>query len=183
MLGYRFRRVELLEEALNQSTCKRLALVGDRTLAIAIATRFFASKGANHQLHEEVSPAVSNQHLYFAGLKRGIHHFTNPPLGPSSGDQPGKRKRLADAVEAIVGAVFEDCIATSRTIDWDMLDSMVYRLGLIPEFLVTYADRRESPMIRSKRMLPITFFKGHQTALHEALFEYMIINKKASSDK
>lgn len=148
-----------------------------------MVTRFFASKAANHQWNELALASVTNQHLYFAGLKRGVHHFTNPPLSPFPEDQPKKRKRLADAVEAIVGAVFEDCMAASRTLDWGALDSVIYRLGLVPEFLVTYADRRESPIIRSKRMLPTTFFKGHQTALHDTLFEHMVINKKVQSDK
>lgn len=185
MLGYRFRRIELLREALKQATCQRLALVGDRTLSIAMVSRFFWSKAPTHQWQDLAIPSASNEYLYMAGLQRGVHLFTIPPLSAAPIGCKARRKRVADAVEAIVGAVFEDCLSANRTINWNELEGVIYRLGLVPEFLVTAADRRKKMGIKTDRRLPTSFFKGHQTALHDTLFEYMTVKMKeqTGSDK
>lgn len=180
MIGYKFHRIELLEEALDRVRNQRLALVGDRALNMIMVTRFYSSKATMLQWAEGISSATSNDHLYVAGIKCGINYFMMPPLGAADTDRiqdlSASRKRVADAVEAIIGAVFEDQLSVNRTVNWDEFDSVVYRFGVVHEMLVKYADRRNT-VYTSQRMLPKTFFKGHQAALHDVLFEHMSMVK------
>lgn len=181
MLGYRFKRLELLQEALAQKKNQRLALVGDRALNIVLANRVFHST-AQLSIVTECDRAMSNKWLHVVGLHRGLHRYMTPALRFSMQElrletnaDLKKAKHVADAMEALVGAVFEDQLAATGTIDWTMFDSMIFRLGIVPEPLTTYHDRRLG-LLRTSRKLPSTFFKGHQARLDQELFDYAVIS-------
>lgn len=171
MLGYQFQRIEFLEEALNQQSCHRLALVGDRVLAILLASRWYSAKDVPHQWNEIISQAMANVNLQDAAVNLGIHKLVTPSLADKGVAELRKRKIMADAVEALIGAVFEDSLAAGRTIEWDTLETVIFRFGIVPEFLVKSNERR-IVVVRTSRMLPRAFFKGHQTALNDALFDH-----------
>lgn len=171
LLGYRFYRIELLEEALNRSTAQRLALVGDCALRMAFVTRFYSGQATLTEWNLSCQRSMSNERLQDISFQLGLHHLIIPPAYKGLIGTPATTKKyMADALEAILGAVFEDSLAYSRTIDWDEFDSIVLRLGIIPEILRTYADRRE--VHRTTRTLPKQFFKGNHAALNELLFQH-----------
>lgn len=174
ILGYQFRRKDLLEEALDRSRSQRLALVGDCVLEMVLVTRLYNSAQDLHRWQETLK-YVSNENLFARGVKRNIHHYVKPPIQPLYLEEEGEaskgsKKHVADCMEALVGAVFEDSMGANQIIDWNELDAVIYRLGLIPEFLISTRDRREA--LRTSRELPRTFFMGHHAALLTACVEH-----------
>lgn len=119
-IGYRFRRAELLAEALRHSSMsgeeadassyQRLEYLGDAVLNLCIAElTFHRFSGAGEgELSNARSAVISNRNLCHVGRAIGIPEAlqTDPSVrGKGGGVTP---KMIADTVEAVTGAIFLD---------------------------------------------------------------------------
>ncbi len=119
-LGYRFRRADLLERALThrsyanerglEENYERLEFLGDAVLALATAEKLFDEmpRGNEGELTRRKGHLVSDRVL--AELARGVELGELLRLGIGEERSGGRDKGslLADALEAVLGAVFRD---------------------------------------------------------------------------
>ncbi len=119
-LGYRFASRELLEEALRHASLlgsgagersyQRLEYLGDAVLNLCVAEEIYrALPGAGEgELSKARSAIINNRNLVRVGERIGIPGFlhTDPSVRKKGGGVT--RKMVADAVEAVAGAVFLD---------------------------------------------------------------------------
>ncbi|HNW78053.1 MAG TPA: ribonuclease III [Candidatus Competibacteraceae bacterium] len=115
VLGYRFQRLELLEEALTHRSFaarnnERLEFLGDALLNLAVAEYLFqqypkASEGELSRLRASLVRAET-----LAELARSLKLGDWLRLGPGELKSGGSRREsiLSDTVEAIVGATYLD---------------------------------------------------------------------------
>ncbi len=119
-LGYRFTSRELLEEALRHASVlgagageksyQRLEYLGDAVINLCVAEEIFrrlpgAGEGA---LSKARSAVINNRSLVRVGERLGIPEVlhTDPSVRKQGGGVT--RKMVADAVEALAGAIFLD---------------------------------------------------------------------------
>ena len=117
-LGHRFGRVELLQEALthpsrvsaNRPDNQRLEFLGDRVLGLVMAQALLKAdrKAAEGLLAPRFNALVRRETC--ADVARQIDLGAVLKLGRSEMKSGGRRKEalLADAMEAVIAAVFED---------------------------------------------------------------------------
>lgn len=119
-LGYRFRTVALLEEALTHASVRgskstrsdneRLEFIGDRVLGLAIAELLISKfpKATEGELARLFNRLVRGEACAKVGRAINLGKFV--VLSDSEADSGGREKAtiLADAVEALLGAVFLD---------------------------------------------------------------------------
>lgn len=118
-LGYRFKDIALLEQALTHNSFvtgrkhasnQRLEFLGDRVLGLAVAEMLFASFPGNleGELSQRHTALVRNETCVEVAqlLNLGMHL----KLGPGERNSGGERNHsiLGDACEAIIGALFLD---------------------------------------------------------------------------
>lgn len=116
-LDHRFRRSELLEQALTHASAasadgrpslERLEFLGDRVLALAIASdllRRFPDEDEG-ALARRLSSLVSGESLVRIAHELGIAHHLRSDSGVTDGGIPASV--LEDACEALIGAVYLD---------------------------------------------------------------------------
>ncbi len=136
-LGYRFADPRLLERALTHVSAaageagrsnQRLEFLGDRVLGLSVSEMLFATfPGATEgELSHRLSDLVRRETC--ASLAAGWDLGPHLVLGPGEGKTGGRRNRaiLADAAEAVLGAVFLDGgYAASRDLVARSLDEQV----------------------------------------------------------
>jgi len=119
-IGYRFASRNLLEEALRHASLveegarersyQRLEFLGDGVLNLCVAAEMFRRlpDAGEGELSKARSAIINNRNLYRVGVEIGVPESirTDPSLREKGGG--GTRKMVADAVEAIVGAIFLD---------------------------------------------------------------------------
>lgn len=114
-LGYSFNNSALLEQALTHRSCKgqhneRLEFLGDSILSITIADALYHQfpRAREGDLSRMRSTLVRGQTLTEISRDFGLGHYLR--LGPGELKSGGFRRdsTLADAVEAIIGAVYLD---------------------------------------------------------------------------
>jgi len=121
LIGYRFRSPELLEEALRHGSAQargegersyeRLEFLGDAVLNLCIAYDVFkmlpmAGEGI---LTRARAAVINNRNLVQVGERIGVPaSLTIDPSVRKKGPGGITRKMVADAVEAIIGAIFID---------------------------------------------------------------------------
>ena len=118
-IGYRFRIRDLLEEALRHSSIaegdarrsyQRLEYLGDAVLNLCIAEKIYWTFPAAEEgtLSKARSALINNRNLVRVGERIGVPAALR--IDSSVRDKGGgvTRKMVADAVEAIVGAIFLD---------------------------------------------------------------------------
>lgn len=119
-LGHKFRSVSLLEEALTHASVRgskttradneRLEFIGDRVLGLAIAEVLIAKfpKATEGELARLFNRLVRGEACAKVGRSLNLGKFV--VLSDSEADSGGREKAtiLADAVEAVLGAVFLD---------------------------------------------------------------------------
>jgi ribonuclease-3 len=118
-IGYRFLNSALLDQALTHATAarakssgsyQRLEFLGDRVLGLVVADMLFeAYPAANEgELSKRLSDLVRRETCADVGRDWGL--ATHIRLGRSEASSGGSRKIpiLADACEAVIGAVFLD---------------------------------------------------------------------------
>lgn len=109
-LGYTFRQPQGLEQALTHPSCgadnyQRLEFLGDRVLGVAVAEMLFRRfpQAAEGELSRRFTLLVREATLAEVGGEWGIAEFIR--LGPG---EPLKPAIVADVVEAVLGALYED---------------------------------------------------------------------------
>lgn len=118
-LGYRFKEIALLEQALTHKSFvtgrkhasnQRLEFLGDRVLGLAVAEMLFASFPGNleGELSQRHTGLVRNETCVEVALLLGLGAHLK--LGPSERNAGGERNPsiLGDACEAVMGAIFLD---------------------------------------------------------------------------
>lgn len=119
-LGYRFKDEALLERALTHSSLRgarqssvdneRLEFVGDRVLGLAMAEMLESAypEASEGELARHLNSLVRGETCAAVGRDLGLGEFLR--LSESESDSGGRLKTtiLADAVEAVLGAVFLD---------------------------------------------------------------------------
>lgn len=119
-IGYRFASPILLEQALRHASLgtgddgnmsyQRLEFLGDAVLNLCVAQELFRSMPAagEGELSKARAAVINNRNLVRVGERIGVPESlrTDPSLRNSGGGIT--RKMVADAVEAIAGAIFLD---------------------------------------------------------------------------
>ena len=111
-IGYNFKNTELLKHALRHSSIKRHAIpferlefLGDRILGVVIAEYIYkTTKGAEGGMAKMHSAFVCATSCYQIALSLGVNNIIKT-AGKALHDNPTV---LADAIEAILGAIFID---------------------------------------------------------------------------
>jgi ribonuclease-3 len=121
-MGYKFRRKQLLDEALTHSSAgsrcsnERLEFLGDSVLGMLVTTKLFDTFPMEREgaLSRRRSTLVSNDVLAQAARKLGLPHLLRAQQIYDS-----KPRVLAATFEAIVGAVYLDSdLSVTRTGDF-----------------------------------------------------------------
>ncbi|KKO48554.1 ribonuclease III [Arsukibacterium sp. MJ3] len=127
-LGYQFVQPELLEQALTHRSCKgkhneRLEFLGDAVLGLIIAQTLFSQFPQTREgdLTRMRSALVKGVTLAEIAQELAIAQYLR--LGPGELKSGGHRREsiLADALEAILGAIFLDSgmeACRERILDW-----------------------------------------------------------------
>jgi len=127
-LGYQFQQASLLEQALTHRSCKgahneRLEFLGDAILSLVIAEALYQHfpKAREGDLTRMRSALVKGATLAEIAKELGIAGFLR--LGPGELKSGGVRRESiqADAVEAILGAIYLDAgmdICKERILAW-----------------------------------------------------------------
>ena len=127
-LGYQFNQLSLLEQALTHRSCKgqhneRLEFLGDALLGLIIAEALFARFPQTREgdLTRMRSALVKGVPLASIAQELGLSDFLR--LGPGELKSGGFRREsiLADALEAILGAIYLDSgmeACKSRILEW-----------------------------------------------------------------
>jgi ribonuclease-3 len=119
-IGYRFASRHLLEEALRHASLveegarersyQRLEFLGDSVLNLCVAAEIFRRfpDAGEGELSKARSAVINNRNLVRIGQEIGVPESirTDPSVREKGGGVT--RKMVADAVEAIVGAIFLD---------------------------------------------------------------------------
>ncbi|EJI86510.1 RNAse III [Alishewanella aestuarii B11] len=127
-LGYQFNQLSLLEQALTHRSCKgqhneRLEFLGDALLGLIIAEALFARFPQTREgdLTRMRSALVKGVTLASIAQELGLSDFLR--LGPGELKSGGFRREsiLADALEAILGAIYLDSgmeACKGRILEW-----------------------------------------------------------------
>ena len=114
-VGYRFKRAELLSRALTHRSFgsehnERLEFLGDAVLSLAISALVFERFSGSDEgdLTRVRAHLVREDSLHKVGLLLGLPEVLHLSEGELRGGGALRPSILADAVEAIIGAVFRD---------------------------------------------------------------------------
>ena len=176
-LGYKFRDESLLKQALTHRSHgtpnnERLEFLGDSVLNCAIARLLFDrfTELAEGDLSRVRANLVNQQSLYdvAAGLELGQHVMLGQGELQSGG--AGRPSILADALEAIFGAVFLDAgFEAAAGVISSLFESMVATLD--PGAVAKDPKTRLQELLQGKRMpLPAYSVVSVSGAAHEQSF-------------
>ena len=120
-IGYRFRSPELLEEALRHGSAQgrkegrpsneRLEFLGDAVLNLCVAFHIYTilPQAEEGVLTRARASIINNQNLVKVGERIGVAEALNTDSSVRKKGASGiTRKMIANAVEAIIGAIFID---------------------------------------------------------------------------
>ncbi|KFY31786.1 hypothetical protein V493_00794 [Pseudogymnoascus sp. VKM F-4281 (FW-2241)] len=138
IIKYHFTRPQIFEEAFEAAGVsevnkgvtgqrhgnKRLALVGDALIRLAILDRWFPSGASTEEGNNLVRDLASNNALKNVVEQDGLAKFV--VKNPCQKDKP-QRTTLASTTEAIVGAVWYDCGK-----DFETVRDVVHTLHISP---------------------------------------------------
>ena len=176
-LGYKFRDEALLEQALTHRSHgtpnnERLEFLGDSVLNCVIARLLFErfSALAEGDLSRVRANLVNQQSLYdvATGLELGQHVMLGQGELRSGGS--GRPSILADALEAIFGAVFQDAgFEAAADVISALFESIVATLD--PTAVAKDPKTRLQELLQGKRMsLPAYTVVSVSGAAHEQSF-------------
>jgi len=159
-LGYEFRNAELLRQALTHRSHsathnERLEFLGDSVLNCAVAALLFARFGKLDEgdLSRVRANLVKQQSLY--EIAQALNVADDLRLGEGELRSGGRRRPsiLADAMEAIIGAIFMDS-------GFDAAQALIRRLY---EPILDHIDPRT--LGKDAKTLLQEYLQGHQVAL------------------
>ncbi|ROV99724.1 hypothetical protein VSDG_03058 [Cytospora chrysosperma] len=172
IIGYKFKSVERLYEALDQEKTitlpngeerpsrrtrnTRLALVGDAAAQFHLASQWYDMGLDGMQWIKVRNEGLNNNTLGQVGFAMGLDKLTVP--GPC--DEPYD---MASTVEAILGAVYYDG-------GEGPLIKVMARCGISHKLLVTPEKAWTLEAMRTRRNLPNLFFTGQQWEWQAQLF-------------
>lgn len=142
LLQYKFRNKELLRKALRHSSIKvsaiqfeRLEFLGDRILGVIIAEYIYRTTTGNEgEMAKMHSAFVCAEACYEVAMKLGVNNIIK-----TAGQALRNNKTvLADAMEAILGAIFTD---SKR--DYKKVENIVIRLW--KPIFKTYNEKDQEP--------------------------------------
>jgi ribonuclease III len=114
-IGYRFARPELLSRAITHRSFgadhnERLEFLGDAVLALAISSLLFEHFAGSDEgdLTRVRAHLVREDSLHRAALILGLPEMLRLSEGEARGGGAQRASILADALEAVIGAVFSD---------------------------------------------------------------------------
>ncbi|MDO9073373.1 MAG: ribonuclease III [Rubrivivax sp.] len=114
-LGYRFTQPELLRRALTHRSWgaehnERLEFLGDAVLSLGVSSLLYARHGGSDEgdLTRVRAHLVREDSLHRAALALGVPDVLRMSEGELRGGGAQRPSLLADAVEAVIGAVFLD---------------------------------------------------------------------------
>lgn len=114
-LGYQFKAPELLQRALTHRSFgaghnERLEFLGDSVLSVAISTLLYRRFGDSDEgdLTRVRAHLVREDSLYRAALALGLPEALRLSEGEARGGGAQRPSILADALEAVIGAVYLD---------------------------------------------------------------------------
>ena len=176
-LGYKFRDEALLEQALTHRSHgtpnnERLEFLGDSVLNCVIARLLFERFGAlaEGDLSRVRANLVNQQSLYevATGLELGQHVMLGQGELRSGGS--GRPSILADALEAILGAIFQDAgFEAAADVISALFESIVATLD--PAAVAKDPKTRLQELLQGKRMsLPAYTVVAVSGAAHDQSF-------------
>jgi len=176
-LGYKFRDEALIEQALTHRSHgtpnnERLEFLGDSVLNCVIARLLFERFGAlaEGDLSRVRANLVNQQSLYdvATGLELGQHVMLGQGELRSGGS--GRPSILADALEAIFGAIFQDAgFEAAADVISTLFESIVATLD--PAAVAKDPKTRLQELLQGKRMsLPAYTVVSVSGAAHEQSF-------------
>jgi ribonuclease-3 len=114
-LGYRFAQLELLRRALTHRSWgaehnERLEFLGDAVLSLGVSSLLYARHGGSDEgdLTRVRAHLVREDSLHRAALALAVPEVLRMSEGEMRGGGAQRPSLLADAVEAVIGAVFLD---------------------------------------------------------------------------
>lgn len=146
LLGYRFLDRSLLEEALTHTSWaneqgipddyERLEFLGDAILGAVAASWLFESRPDLNEgeLSKLKSYAVSEPVLAEYAERLGLGEYLRLGVGESRSGGREKRSLLADAMEAVIGAVYQDGgLESARGVALPLLESALGERVELPD--------------------------------------------------
>jgi ribonuclease-3 len=115
-IGYIFIDKDILQRALtrkaleNESKCRtqeNLSTLGDGLLRAILVDSLMPSYDSSGEITKKKIELEKNQTLSELGKKWLLDEYVITTLGEKK-DQSGKNSRIADTVEAIIGAIYQD---------------------------------------------------------------------------
>lgn len=114
-LGYRFTHIQLLQQALTHRSYsaahnERLEYLGDSVLSLSIATRLFSylSQASEGDLSRIRAHLVRESTLHQLALKLELNRYLHLGAGEKQSGGATRPSILADALEAVIGAIYQD---------------------------------------------------------------------------
>lgn len=179
IIGYQFREVSLLQEALAiyHNRHKRLGVLGDHVAKLVVMDRWYDIQELTPgDWSLSVSTCLSNVNLTRIGLRKGLAVCTTPDISDAT-----RRKAMADTVEAILGAVYRDAVyqGGKREAGLDEVEAVVNRLGITSSFLISHTHRRWLLWrVSTMRQLEKHYFDGHHREFMRAM-DHLSDNKQS----
>lgn len=179
IIGYQFRDVSLLQEALGiyRDHHKRLGVLGDHVAKLVVMDRWYDIQELTPgDWSRSVSTCLSNVNLTRIGLRKGLAVCTTPDISDAT-----RRKAMADTVEAILGAVYRDAVyqGGQREAGLDEVEAVVNRLGITSRFLISHTHRRWLLWrVSTTRQLEKHYFDGHHREFMRAM-DHLSDNKQS----
>ncbi|EED12063.1 dsRNA-specific ribonuclease III, putative [Talaromyces stipitatus ATCC 10500] len=112
IIDYTFKDRNLLNEALHQTQNKRLALLGDKVVALMLIDSWYQTGGSCYDGNSLLQHAASNE----AMANRAIQTHLKDMVRRQSHQSPSTHG-LATDFEAVVGAVWIDCGKDLQTLE------------------------------------------------------------------
>lgn len=171
IIGHNFTNIDLLHEALKVRTNLRLAAVGDRALDMILVNHWYSFNKLDLQQWAHIRTAMSNERLATLAFKNGLNDCILPDPIVVKPKSCRKRKYVADVMEAVVGAVYNDTMEQGPAAQWQAVESAMKRLGIMPKIILEYNYRSWArTKMKSSRVIPSRFFAGHQLAFIQVMF-------------
>ena len=166
-IDYRFADQQLLEEALTHrsrgaNNYERLEFLGDSVLNLVVSSRLFELKpdASEGDLSRMRARLVRGESLTDIAAGLGLGKQLNLGAGEMKSGGFGRASILADAFEALLGAIFLDSdYAICRSVILDLFDPLIEKLPAIEELKDAKSRLQEWLQGRGRPLPEYTLFR------------------------
>ena len=166
-IDYRFADQQLLEEALTHrsrgaNNYERLEFLGDSVLNLVVSSRLFELKpdASEGDLSRMRARLVRGESLTDIAAGLGLGKQLNLGAGEMKSGGFGRASILADAFEALLGAIFLDSdYAICRTVILDLFDPLIEKLPAVEELKDAKSRLQEWLQGRGRPLPEYTLFR------------------------